>query len=102
MEQFQSLLKQFDGDLCWRSILLIAVSFGLRISEVLGLKWKGVDWLQKTISIERGVVKQICDSAKSDYSARSMAVADELMDVLKLCRQTTQFASEEDWIFASP
>jgi integrase len=96
------MLKQFDGDLCWRSILLISVSFGLRISEVLGLKWNDVDWLQKTISIERGVVKQICDSVKSDYSARSMAVADELMDVLKLCRQMTQFASEEDWIFASP
>jgi integrase len=55
VEQFQSLLKQFDGDLCWRSIRLISVSFGLHISEVLGRKWKDVDRLQRTISIERGL-----------------------------------------------
>lgn len=101
-EQFQILLAQFEGDLCWRTLLLLAVSFGLRISEVLGLKWRDVDWLQKTVRIERGVVKQICDGVKSDYSARSMAVADELLDVLKLWRQVSQFAGEDDWMFASP
>ena len=69
-EQFQALLAQFEVDLCWRTLLLLAVSFGLRVSEVLGLKWSDVDWLlHRTISIERGVVKQIVDSVKSDYSA---------------------------------
>jgi integrase len=53
---------------------LLAVSFGLRVSEVLGLKWSDVDWLHKTISIQRGVVKQIVGSVKSEYSACSMAV----------------------------
>jgi integrase len=49
-------------------MLLVAVSFGLRISEVLGLKWKDLDWLRKTISIERGVVKQIVGDVKSNCS----------------------------------
>jgi hypothetical protein len=30
VEQFQSLLEAFGGDVCWRTMLLIAVSFGLR------------------------------------------------------------------------
>jgi integrase len=31
-----------------------------------------------------------------------MAIADELLDVLKQWKQTTRFSSPEDWIFASP
>jgi len=101
VEQFQHLLEAVGGDVCLRTMLLLAVSFGLRISEVLGLKWKDVNWLGKTIRIERGVVKQIVDDVKSSCSARTMACADELLDILKHWRQTTQFSEAEDWVFAS-
>ena len=102
VEQFQSLLTQFEGDLRFRTMLLLAVGFGLRISELLGWKWCDVDWLDKTIRIERGVVKQIADQVKSDTSRKTMAIANELLEVLRLWRQATQFSSEEDWMFASP
>jgi hypothetical protein len=62
---------------------------------------KDVDWLHKTVRIERGVVKQIVDDVKSSCSARTMACADELLDVLKRWRQTTQFSDAENWVFAS-
>jgi integrase len=102
VEQFHALLNVFNGDVCMRTMLLLAVSFGLRISEVLGFKWKDVDWLGKTIRIERGVVKQIVDDLKSSHSARTMVCADELLDLLKLWKQTTQFSEPDDWMFASP
>jgi len=102
VEQFQSLLAQFKNDLCFRTMLLLAVSFGLRISELLGLKWSDVDWLNKTIRIERGVVKQIVGDLKTSCSARMMVCADDLLEVLKQWRQTTQFSSPDDWMFASP
>jgi integrase len=101
-EQFQFLMETLGNNTCWRTMLLLAVSFGLRISEVLGLKWKDVDWLGKTIRIERGVVKQIVDDVKSSCSARTMVCADELLEVLKVWRQTTQFSQPDDWMFASP
>jgi integrase len=101
VEHFQLLLAQFKSDLCFRTMLLLAVNFGLRVSEVLGLKWKDVDWLGKAISIQRGVVKQIVDDVKSAYSAKTMVIADELLEVLKLWRQVTQFAGENDWMFPS-
>ena len=44
---------------------------------------KDVDWLGKTVSINRGVVKAIVDDVKSRHSARKMACADELLDILK-------------------
>lgn len=69
---------------------------------MLGLKWKDVDWLGKTVSINRGVGKAIVDNVKSRHSARKMACADELLEILKAWKQTTQFADAEDWIFARP
>jgi integrase len=44
VEQFHSLFEAFGGDVCWRTMLLVAVSFGLRIAELLGLEWCDVDW----------------------------------------------------------
>lgn len=99
--EFQKLLAAFDNNIRWRTLFLLAISFGLRISEVLGLKWKDVDWLGKTVSINRGVVKAIVDDVKSRHSARKMACADELLEILKTWKQTTEFADAEDWIFAS-
>ena len=31
-----------------------------------------------------------------------MSIADELLEVLRLWRQSTQFSGEQDWLFASP
>ena len=69
---------------------------------MLGLKWKDVDWFGKTLRIERGVVKQIVDDVKSVRSAGTMVCADDLLEVLKQWKQTTQFSDSEDWMFASP
>ena len=99
--EFHALLQALGDDVCWRTIVLLLVSFGLRISELLGLQWRDVDWLGKTISIERGVVKQIVDEVKTSESAKSMVIADALLDVLKIWKQTSPFSAPEDWIFAS-
>jgi integrase len=100
-EQFHALMEKLRDDTCFRTMLFLAISFGLRISEVLGLKWKDVDWLGKTVRIQRGVVKQIVDDVKSEHSARTMVCADELLELLKVWRQTTQFSDADDWMFAS-
>jgi integrase len=102
VEEFQTLLRTLGDDVCIRTAALLAVSFGLRISELLGLRWSDVDWLNKTIRIERGVSKQIVDEVKTKCSARTMVCADELLEVLKAWRQTTQFSASDDWMFASP
>jgi len=38
VEQFQALLGATADDICIRTMLLMSVSFGFRISEALGLK----------------------------------------------------------------
>ena len=102
VSEFHSLLAALDGDVALRTMTTVALSFGLRISEALGLKWRDVDWLNNLLSIERGVVKQIVDDVKTEESARSMSLAPELVEVLLRWKQVSQFTGPEDWIFASP
>ena len=79
----------------------LCVTFGLRISECLALRWSDVDWLNQTLSIERRRVAQTVDRTKTDESQRTMAVDSAVLETLKLWKQSSQFSEPHDWIFAS-
>ena len=98
--QFQTLSEHLKEP--FRTIAFVCVCLGLRISECLALKWCDLDWLNGTLRIERGIVEQNVDDVKTEDSRRTLTVAKELLDVLKVWKQTTQFPAHEDWIFASP
>ncbi len=78
-EQFQALLSALGDDACLRTMVIVHLTMGLRISEVLGLRWSDIDWLGRTIVIARGVVKQLVADVKTEASARAMPVAEELL-----------------------
>ena len=100
VEEFQLFLKHLEEPI--RTIALVCVCFGLRISECLALKWCDVDWLNGKLRVERAIVRQRVDDVKTVYSGRLMSIDKVMLEVLKTWRQSTQFSSEEDWIFASP
>jgi len=83
-------------------IALLCVCLGLRISECLALRWSDVDWLNARLQVERGIVCQNVDDVKTSESRKSLTVSSELLEVLKVWKQTTQFSGAEDYIFASP
>ena len=99
-EQFHALLKELHEP--FATMALLCVCLGLRISEALALRWADVDWLGSRLSIRRGIVEQIVDDVKTEGSAKTFVLADELLDRLKSWKQVSQFSAAEDWIFASP
>jgi integrase len=100
VDEFQRFLCRLEEP--FRTIALVCVCFGLRISECLALKWADVDWLNGKLSIERGIVKQRVDDLKAIYSGRKMSIDASMLAVLRAWRQATQFSGDEDWVFASP
>ena len=100
VEQFRLLLSQLREP--YNTLALMCVCFGLRISEALALKWSDVDWLNGALRVERGIVQQVVDDVKTDDSRKTLTIAKELLDVLKVWKQKAQFSGPEDWIFASP
>jgi integrase len=100
VEQFRVLLLHLHEP--HGTIALLCICFGLRISECLALRWSDVDWLNKRLRVERGIVERNVDDVKTDESRKSLVIADELLGRLKLWRQSTEFSADSDWIFASP
>jgi integrase len=72
VEEFQKFSTHLQEP--FRLMALLCVTFGLRISECLALKWSDIGWLNQTLSIERRIVAQTVDSTKTDESQRKMAV----------------------------
>lgn len=99
-EEFQLLVAQLEEP--FRTMALMCVCFGLRISECLALKWSDVDWLNGTLRIERGIVHQVVDDVKTPESQRSMCIDGEMLGVLKTWKLQVQFCQPDDWMFASP
>ena len=99
-EEFQAFVEQLDEPI--RTVALVCVSFGLRISEALALKWSDVDWLHGTLHVSRGIVRQRVGDVKTQGSDQFISVDPQFLEVLKTWKQATEFRSEGDWMFASP
>ena len=81
--------------------ILIALLYGLRRSEVLGLKWSAVDFERETISVQFTVVKNLsiteADTTKTDGSRRTFQLLPEVKDVLMQLRSVS--TPDRDYIF---
>src|SRR5262249_39983376 len=100
VEEYQKFARHLAEP--FRTISLLCVCFGLLISECMALKWKDIDWLSGKLRIERGIVCRNVDDVKTANSERAMSIDTDLLVVLKAWRRASQFAGDEDWIFASP
>jgi integrase len=86
----------------FRTIASLCACLGLRISECLALKWSDVDWLNKKLRVERGIVAQQVDDVKSEESRKQLTMHHDLLAVVQSWKQAAQFTGAEDWMFASP
>ena len=100
VDEFHKLLHVLPEP--FRTIALVCVCFGLRISECLALKWLDVNWLNSTISVQRRIVHQVVDDVKTEESQQMMYMDSSMLEVLKRWKRTTEFPAPEDWMFASP
>jgi integrase len=100
VEQFHTLLTELREPFATMSLLCVCL--GLRISEALATKWLDIDWLGARISIRRGIVMQHVDDCKTEGSAKTLVLAEDLLARLKAWKQATQFSGADDWVFASP
>jgi integrase len=100
VEEFRKFVQELEEPI--RTIALLCVCLGLRISECLALKWQDINWFEGKLRVERAIVHQHVDAVKTIYSKRTMSLDTVILEVLHAWRQTTEFSFDEDWMFASP
>lgn len=101
-DELNTLLEVFKGDrmeLC----VNIAVYYGLRRSEILGLKWDSVDFENKTISIKHKVINDyqnggeviICeDTLKNNSSRRTLPLIPHIEKMLVAEKERQEYYSK--------
>jgi integrase len=100
VDEFQKLVEQLGEPA--RTIALVCVCFGLRISECLALKWCDIDWMNARLRVERGIVRQQVDDVKTVYSGRLMSIDKAMLGILAAWRNVAPYSGDEYWMFASP
>jgi integrase len=86
----------------WRTALYVAVTTGLRVSELLGLKWCDFDFTAGEIHLCRGVVRQHIGQMKTEASRKPVPLDAGLADVLLDWRVRCPYNQDGDFIFGSP
>jgi integrase len=85
----------------FRTIVLSGLCFGLRISEILGLRWTDFDFERSVVLIQRSAVGKRLNKLKTEYSQDEVPIEPGFILELKkwqaLCVET-----EGRWLFPSP
>jgi integrase len=97
--EFRALILELSHKM--RVIGIVAATTGLRISEVLGLKWKDIDWKSLQMEVTRSVVDGIVGKCKTETSRRPVPIDEFTTAELLAWRRETAYAEPEDWVFAS-
>ena len=85
-----------------RTLVLLAVTTGLRRSELFALKWKDVDFENKQLHVTRSIVDRVVGVCKTESSQKPVPAHDDLLHILRQWHQQTPHQSPESWVFASP
>ena len=99
-EQIKALLDKLV-DLP-KTAVLLGASTGLRVGELLGLKWEDVDFETLVLRVTRDVVKQRIERCKTEASRKPVAIGADVAEILWAWRMRCAYNEPTDWVFASP
>jgi integrase len=88
-----------------RVVIRTAAMTGLRQSELLGLRWRDVDWGAQRLRVRNTYIRggEHSGHGKSDLSTRrSVPLADRLVSELDDWSQRSEWTAEDDLVFAHP
>jgi integrase len=98
-EEFGALLNQLDHP--YRCMVLLAGCTGLRISEVMGLRWNLIDFESLVMEIREGYARSQVTKLKSECSQDELPLDPDVATILlkwkHLCPDT-----HGHWVFPSP
>ena len=102
VEEFRKLLEHVPEP--FRTMCIVAMCLGLRVSEILGLKWKDIDWEGLRLAVRQAYVYGHEGELKTQASQRWMPLDRLLAEKLRGAQNEVRFARRvrEAWVFANP
>ena len=97
--EFDSLLPHLREP--YRTMVLVAGCLGLRVSEIVALKWDDFDFDGLTLLVQRSIVHGRVGDVKTEYSRDCVPLDPALVQALTEHRKRS-FISPDGWLFANP
>ena len=85
-----------------RILVLLAVTTGLRRSELFALKWQDVDFENRQLQVTRSIVNRVVGPCKTESSQKPVPAHSDLLEALRQWYEESRYRSPESWVFASP
>jgi integrase len=101
--EVSELHRLFDSlQLRERSMVVVDALTGIRRSELMGLKWEDLDFIDRRINIVRSVVDCNVGPCKTEASRKHVPMNEHIAQVLMAWRQESSYTKPDDWVWASP
>jgi integrase len=85
-----------------RTLALLDAATGLRVSELLALRWQDVDFEDLELNVTRSIWHQVVGDCKTEASAKPVPLDGYMAEDLLQWRKKSPYLMQEDWVFASP
>jgi len=83
------------------TLVLLAAGTGMRVSELLGLRWDDIDFAGKTIVLNRTWVYGRIENDKTEEFREPVVLGARTAEFLQEWHCQTPYAGKGDWVFAS-
>jgi integrase len=100
-EQFQQLLAWSAGCYRFHAMLFGAYCLGLRASELFGLQWGDIAFLEGKVHIKRAIVDTHVGPVKTTRSEAAVPLPKFVADAFLVLYASSEFKKQTDWVFAS-
>jgi integrase len=84
-----------------RTLVLLAAATGMRMSELLGIRWGDIDFDSKTITLNQTWVYGRVEGGKTEESRQPVVLGERTAEFLEEWHRQTPYAGTTHWVFAS-
>ena len=98
--EIQSLLQELNS--CFRLMVILDVTTGLRRSELFALKWSDIDFSNLLLDVQLSIYLGKIGNCKTEASRKPVPLDQRVAADIWLWKEASKYRQADDWIFASP
>ena len=99
-EEFHKFISGLDNDLMYKTIFILLWTTGMRIGELLGLRYSDFDFSNNTVSILRNYQDGKLQSLKTSNSKREIKVSNITLNYVKDYYEKSRYINNKNRLFS--